>query len=100
MCWSTCLNWNISYNNNTNNVAIRRIGLARKRISFLRAQLLKKKDVMVSLMIKSSLTEDEAEVKHTNNEQQRDQQHDDSPTLDKLDPLHKHRGKQCSQGIT
>ncbi len=71
----------------------RRIGLARKRISFLRAQLLKKKDVMVSLMIKSSLTEDETEGKHNESQQQQQGiQHEDSPTLEKLDPLHKHRG--------
>jgi len=74
------------------NDVLKRIGLARKRISFLRAQLLKKKDVMVSLMIKSGLTEDEPESKHTSEQQQQhDQQHEDSPTLEKFDALHKHR---------
>jgi hypothetical protein len=66
--------------------------LARKRISFLRAQLLKKKDVMVSLMIKSTLTEDETEVKATSDDQHHGPQHDDSPTLEKFDLHVKHRG--------
>lgn len=76
---------------------LRRIGLARKRISFLRAQLLKKKDVMVSLMIKSTLTEDQAEVKTDQQSEVKTDHdaplHDDSPTLEKFDLLHaKHRG--------
>jgi Mg2+ and Co2+ transporter CorA len=73
------------------NDVLKRIGLARKRISFLRAQLLKKKDVMVSLMIKSTLTEDETEVKATSDDQHHGPQHDDSPTLEKFDLHVKHR---------
>lgn len=43
-------------------------------------------------MIKSTLTEDETEVKTTSDDQHHGPQHDDSPTLEKFDLHVKHRG--------